>query len=166
MTDLSASTSSSPALPPGLAGPAPPALPPGRWTAACLGTMRVRTVDAAGQRLRNGEMYGPEILPRRTFDDFAQIDGTAQGKGLDYESVYVDLHKLEQHSDWFAAINPEVQVPVLDHDGAIITHTTVINEYLEYAFPNAQSACPAMAEAVKSEYRTAPGLRVWSGEVR
>ena len=59
-------------------------------------------------------------------------------KGLEYESVYVDLHKFEQHSDWFVAINPEGQVPVLDHDGAIITHTTVINEYLEDVFPDAQ----------------------------
>ena len=58
-------------------------------------------------------------------------------KGLPYESVYVDLHKFEQHSDWFVAINPEGQVPVLDHDGTIITHTTVINEYLEDAFPDA-----------------------------
>lgn len=61
-------------------------------------------------------------------------------KGLAYESVYVDLHKFEQHSDWFVAINPEGQVPVLDHDGVIITHTTVINEYLEDAFPDAQPA--------------------------
>ena len=55
-------------------------------------------------------------------------------KDLSYESVYVDLHKFEQHSDWFVAINPEGQVPVLDHDGVIITHTTVINEYLEDVF--------------------------------
>jgi glutathione S-transferase len=56
-------------------------------------------------------------------------------KGLDYESIYVDLHKFEQHQPWFTAINPEGQVPVLDHDGTIITHTTVINEYLEDVFP-------------------------------
>lgn len=61
-------------------------------------------------------------------------------KGLAYESVYVDLHKFEQHSDWFVAINPEGQVPVLDHDGTIVTHTTVINEYLEDAFPDANPA--------------------------
>jgi glutathione S-transferase len=61
-------------------------------------------------------------------------------KGLAYESVYVDLHKFEQHSEWFVAINPEGQVPVLDHDGTIVTHTTVINEYLEDAFPDAQPA--------------------------
>jgi glutathione S-transferase len=61
-------------------------------------------------------------------------------KGLAYESVYIDLHKFEQHSDAFLAINPEGQVPVLEHDGAIITHTTVINEYLEDAFPDDQPA--------------------------
>ncbi|WP_404711059.1 glutathione S-transferase family protein [Sphingomonas sp. MMS24-J13] len=63
-------------------------------------------------------------------------------KGLAFESVYVDLHKFEQHSDWFKAINPEGQVPVLDHDGAIITQTTVINEYLEDAFPDAPPLRP------------------------
>jgi glutathione S-transferase len=56
-------------------------------------------------------------------------------KGLPYDSIYVDLHRFEQHSAWFVAINPEGQVPVLDHDGVIITHTTVINEYLEDVFP-------------------------------
>ena len=57
-------------------------------------------------------------------------------KGLAFESVYVNLHKFEQHEPWFLAINPEGQVPVLDHGGAIITHTTVINEYYEDAFPD------------------------------
>ncbi len=56
-------------------------------------------------------------------------------KNLEFESVYVDLHKFEQHSEWFVKLNPEGQVPVLDHDGAVITHTTVINEYLEDVFP-------------------------------
>ena len=52
-------------------------------------------------------------------------------RGIPFESVYVDLHKFEQHEPWFVAINPEGQVPVLDHDGTIITHSTVINEYLD-----------------------------------
>ncbi|MCP5145872.1 MAG: glutathione S-transferase family protein [Gammaproteobacteria bacterium] len=55
-------------------------------------------------------------------------------KALPFESIYVDLHKFEQHQPWFVALNPEGQVPVLEHDGAIITHTTVINEYLEDVF--------------------------------
>jgi glutathione S-transferase len=63
-------------------------------------------------------------------------------KGLDFESHYVDLHKFEQHEPWFVALNPEGQVPVLDHDGFIVTHTTVINEYLEDAFPDAPPLRP------------------------
>jgi len=66
-------------------------------------------------------------------------------KGLPFESVYVDLHNFEQHEPWFVAINPEGQVPVLDHDGQLITHTTVIGEYLEDAFPDAPSLRPADA---------------------
>ena len=64
-------------------------------------------------------------------------------KGLEFESVYVDLHKFEQHEPWFVAINPEGQVPVLDHNGVIITQTTVIGEYLEDVFPDAPPLRPA-----------------------
>lgn len=66
-------------------------------------------------------------------------------KGLEFQSVYVDLHKFEQHDPWFVAINPDGQVPVLDHDGNIITHTTVINEYLEDAFLGAPPLRPVDA---------------------
>ncbi len=64
-------------------------------------------------------------------------------RGIPFESVYVDLHKFQQHEPWFVAINPEGQVPVLDHDGVIVTHSTVINEYLEDAFPDYPSLRPA-----------------------
>ena len=63
-------------------------------------------------------------------------------KALDFESVYVDLHKFQQHEAWFVAVNPEGQVPVLDHDGDLITHSTVIGEYLEDAFPEAPRLRP------------------------
>ena len=57
-------------------------------------------------------------------------------KGIPFESRWVDLHTFEQHSPEFLAINPEGQVPVMVHDGVVITHTSVINEYLEDAFPD------------------------------
>ena len=63
-------------------------------------------------------------------------------KELPFESRYVDLHKFEQHEPWFVALNPEGQVPVLDDDGAIVTHTTVIGEYLEDRFPDAPRLRP------------------------
>jgi glutathione S-transferase len=80
-------------------------------------------------------------------------------KGLAYESVYVDLHKFEQHQDWFVAINPEGQVPVLDHDGAIVTHTTVINEYLEDVFPDDQ---PANGPLRSRDPLGAARMRTWN----
>lgn len=61
-------------------------------------------------------------------------------KGLEYESHYVDLHNFEQHAPEFVAINPNGQVPVLIHDGAVITESTVINEYLEEVFPEVRLA--------------------------
>jgi glutathione S-transferase len=57
-------------------------------------------------------------------------------KGLPWQSIYVDLHKFEQHEPWFLKINPEGQVPVLDHDGVILNHSSIINEYLEDVFPD------------------------------
>lgn len=57
-------------------------------------------------------------------------------KGTPYESHYIDLHNFEQHSERFVALNPNGQVPVLVHDGAVITESTVINEYLDEVFPD------------------------------
>lgn len=56
-------------------------------------------------------------------------------KGIDFISHYVNLLRFEQHSPEFVKINPNGQVPVLVHDGAIITESTVINEYLDEVFP-------------------------------
>jgi glutathione S-transferase len=56
-------------------------------------------------------------------------------KGIPYESHYIDLHNFEQHSEAFVAMNPNGQVPVLVHDGAVISESTVINEYLDEVFP-------------------------------
>jgi len=56
-------------------------------------------------------------------------------KGLAFESAYVDLLRLEQYSAPFLARNASGQVPVLEHDGALITQTTALVEYLDETFP-------------------------------
>lgn len=56
-------------------------------------------------------------------------------KKLDFVSHYVNLLRFEQHEPWFVEINPNGQVPVLLHDGKVITESTVVNEYLDDAFP-------------------------------
>jgi glutathione S-transferase len=56
-------------------------------------------------------------------------------KGLDFVSHYLNLAEFEQHDPEFVKINPNGQVPVLVHDGAVICESTLINEYLEDVFP-------------------------------
>jgi glutathione S-transferase len=56
-------------------------------------------------------------------------------KGLEFTSRYVDILKFEQHEPRFLALNPNGQVPVLVHDGKAVVESSVINEYLDDAFP-------------------------------
>lgn len=66
-------------------------------------------------------------------------------KQLPFESVFLDLHNFEQHEPWYLEINPNGQVPALEHEGEIFTESSVINEYLEDAFPESPSLRPADA---------------------
>lgn len=56
-------------------------------------------------------------------------------KNIEFVSHYVNLLRFEQHSPEFVKINANGQVPVLVHDGVIITESSVINEYLDEVFP-------------------------------
>jgi len=55
-------------------------------------------------------------------------------KGVPFVSHQIDLRRFEQHDPAFLKINPAGQVPVLVHDGRILTESTVINEYLDEVF--------------------------------
>jgi len=57
-------------------------------------------------------------------------------KGVDFASHYVNLLAFEQHDPAYTAINPDGIVPTLVHDGAVITESSVINEYLDDVFPD------------------------------
>lgn len=54
-------------------------------------------------------------------------------KGLQADLVELDLSK--PRPSWFLNINPAGKVPVLVHDGRPLNESSVINEYLEDAFP-------------------------------
>jgi glutathione S-transferase len=67
---------------------------------------------------------------------------TLYEKGIEFKSHFLNPATFEHHSDWFKKINPNGQVPVLDHDGKFITESTVICEYLEDEFSGTPSLRP------------------------
>lgn len=57
-------------------------------------------------------------------------------KGIDIETVQVDLAKGEQFSDAFKQLNPDCVVPALElDDGTGLTEVVAICDYLEAKFP-------------------------------
>lgn len=57
-------------------------------------------------------------------------------KGTSYTPHYVNLLRFEQHDPAFLERNPLGQVPVLIHDGRVITETSLMIQYLDAAFPD------------------------------
>jgi glutathione S-transferase len=56
-------------------------------------------------------------------------------KELDYDGVVLNLRRFEQLAPDFLHLNPQGVVPVLVHDGFVVCESTIINDYLEDAFP-------------------------------
>lgn len=57
-------------------------------------------------------------------------------KQLPYKERRIDFSKREHLSDWYLKLNPNGVVPTLLHDGTSIVDSSVINEYLDDAFPH------------------------------
>ena len=55
-------------------------------------------------------------------------------KGVDYEKRHVALESGESQSAAFLAVNPKGMVPVVEHDGRIVTESSIILEYIDEAF--------------------------------
>lgn len=56
-------------------------------------------------------------------------------KALPWEGVYIDILRGDQFDPVYVKLNPKAVVPTLVHDGNVIVESTVINEYLDEAFP-------------------------------
>ena len=57
-------------------------------------------------------------------------------KGVDYETVQVDLRNGEQLGDAYRRVNPQCTVPALrTDDGSLLTDNAAITAYLEARFP-------------------------------
>ncbi len=61
-----------------------------------------------------------------------------EASGEPFEPVMVKLHKGEQNSPEYRALNPRGQVPVLVADGTVITQILAIVTYLDDRFPQLQ----------------------------
>lgn len=55
-------------------------------------------------------------------------------KGIEWTSRYVDILAGDQFDPAYQKINPRAAVPAIIHDGAVLTESTVICEYLDDAF--------------------------------
>lgn len=56
-------------------------------------------------------------------------------KGMTYEQRGVDLRQGVQRSDAYLALNPQGLVPALEVEGAVLTQSPAILEWLEDAYP-------------------------------
>jgi maleylpyruvate isomerase len=90
-------------------------------------------------------------------------------KGLAYEQVAVDLRAGAQRAPEFLALNPQGLVPVLEDDGAVLTQSLPILNYLEERYPEpallprdapGRARSRAIAVAIACEIHPLNNLRV------
>ena len=90
-------------------------------------------------------------------------------KGLAYEQAGIDLRTGAQKSDAFLALNPQGLVPALEADGAVLTQSPAILEWLEETHPAppllptsavARAQVRAMAALVACDIHPLNNLRV------
>ena len=60
---------------------------------------------------------------------------TLAEKGLEWTGHHLSLRQGDQHKPDYLKLHPGGVVPTLIHDGVVIRESTIINEYLDDAFP-------------------------------
>ena len=78
-------------------------------------------------------------------------------KKLEFDSREIDLIGGAQHDPEYVKLNPNHVVPTLIHDDRVLIESTLINEYLEDAFPDA-----ALTPADPAERHA---MRLWTKRV-
>lgn len=74
-------------------------------------------------------------------------------KGLPFEEHKLDLLAGDQLKPDYLALNPNGVVPTLLHDGAVVTDSSVIIEYLDEVAPEPENFTPA-APAARAQMRS------------
>ncbi len=78
-------------------------------------------------------------------------------KAIEWQGHYLDILKGDQFDPQYMKLNPKAVVPTLVHDGAVFVESTVINEYIDDAFPETPLKPPGAAERA--------AMRVWTKAV-
>ena len=90
-------------------------------------------------------------------------------KGVDYETVTVDLPGAAHHAPEFRALNPQATIPTLDDDGTVLWQSLAIIEYLDARYPSprlipqepvARARVQALAQLIACEVHPLNNLRV------
>ena len=90
-------------------------------------------------------------------------------KGVDYETVSVDLPSAAHHAPEFRTLNPQMTIPTLDDDGTVLWQSLAIIEYLDVRFPTprlipadpvARARVQALAQVIVCEVHPLNNLRV------
>jgi maleylpyruvate isomerase len=90
-------------------------------------------------------------------------------KGVDYETVTVDLPGAAHRAPEFRALNPQATIPTLDDDGTILWQSLAIIDYLDSRYPVprlipaepvARARVQALAQLIASEIHPLNNLRV------
>ncbi len=61
-------------------------------------------------------------------------------KNLEWQGKKLNLRRGDQFSAEYLALNPKGVVPTLIHEDRVFRESTVINEYLDDAFPSRRSS--------------------------
>jgi maleylacetoacetate isomerase len=90
-------------------------------------------------------------------------------KGVDYETVTVDLPGAAHRAPEFRALNPQATIPTLDDDGTVLWQSLAIIEYLDARYPSprlipeepvARARVQALAQLIVCEVHPLNNLRV------
>jgi maleylacetoacetate isomerase len=90
-------------------------------------------------------------------------------KGVEYETVPVNLPAAEHRAPGFRAMNPQATIPTLDDDGTVLWQSLAIVEYLDARFPEprlipdepvARARVQALAQLIVCEIHPLNNLRV------
>jgi maleylacetoacetate isomerase len=90
-------------------------------------------------------------------------------KGVDYETVSVDLPASAHHAPEFRALNPQATIPTLEDDGTVLWQSLAIIEYLDTRYPSprlipaepvARARVQALAQVIACEIHPLNNLRV------